>query len=211
MNRLHAVLPVLLFLALTSVQAQTPRSNGKPTEEVVIQYEKFVAKGAFLTPEGWKLACRLYAQSREFPARGEISLMSVGGSLGENWLRDNRAQVETKWTDYFGTIDATLRYHSPKRPPKSTPPTMTTFVFRLVYTNKHREIGTKGETIKEVTGPWEWKIEEPMVRWTTLNRAIEYVSLTRDKTDDAIIKKNADKTIATLKRLANTCGNASAC
>jgi len=211
MNRLHAVLPVLLFLALTTVQAQTPQSNGKPTEEVVIQYEKLVAKGAFLTPEGWKLACKLYAQSREFPARGEISLMSVGGSLGENWLKDNRAEAETKWSDYFGTIDVTLRYHSPKRPPQFVAPTMAAFVFRLVYTNKHREIGTKGETIKEVTGPWEWKIEEPMGRWTTLDRAIEYVSLMRDRTDDPTIKKNADKTIATLKRLGNACGNASAC
>jgi hypothetical protein len=50
MTRLRAVLPVLLFLALTTVQAQTPRSNGKPTAQVVIQYEKLVAKGAFLTP-----------------------------------------------------------------------------------------------------------------------------------------------------------------
>jgi hypothetical protein len=211
MNRLHVVLPVLLFTALTAVQAQTPQSNGKPTEEVVIQYEKLVAKGTFLTPEGWKSACKLYAQPREFPSRGEISLMSVGGSLGENWLKDNRAEVETKWTDYFGTIDAALRYHSPKRPPQFVSPTMTAFVFRLVYTNKHSEIGTEGETIKEVTGPWEWKIEGPMARWTTLGRAIEYVSLMRDKTDDPIIKKNADKTIAILKRLGNARGNASAC
>src|SRR4029077_3460561 len=72
-----------------------------------------------------------------------------------------------------------------------------------VYTNKHREIGTKGETVKEVTGPWEWKIEGPMVRWTTLEQAIKYVSLMRDKTDDPVIKKNAEKTIATLKRLGN--------
>jgi hypothetical protein len=211
MNRLHAVLPVLLFLALITMQAQTPQSNGKPTEEVVIQYEKLVAKGAFLTPEGWKSACKLFAQSQEFPARGEISLMSVGGSLGENWLKDNRAEVETKWTDYFGTIDATLRFHSPKRPPQFVTPTMSAFVFRLVYTNKQREIGAKGETIKEVTGPWEWKIEGPMVRWTTLEQAIKYVSLMRDKTDDPVIKKNAEKTIATLKRLGNACGDASAC
>jgi DUF1680 family protein len=89
---------------------------------------------------------------------------------------------------------------------------MPAFSLRLVYTNKHSEIGKNGETIREVTGPWEWKIEEPRIaRWSTLDRAIEYVALMRDKTDDPIIKKNADKTIATLKRLGNACGNASAC
>ena len=116
-------------------------------------------------------------------------------------------------TDYWGTIDAALRYRPPKRsPPFDVPVTMTTFVFQLVYTNKHREVGTKGETIREITGPWEWKIEQPrMARWSTLGRAIEYVTQMRDKTDDPIIKKNADKTIATLERLRNGCGNASTC
>jgi hypothetical protein len=187
MNRLHAFMP-FLFLTLTAVQAQTPQSHGKPTEQVIIQYEKLVAKGAFLRPDDWKAACKLYDQSREFSPRAEISLMSVGGSLGENWLKDNRAEVETKWTDYWGTIDAALRYRPPKRsPPFDVPVTMTTFVFQFVYTNKHREVGTKGETIREITGPWEWKIEQPrMARWATLRRAIEYVTQMRDKTDDPI-------------------------
>ena len=138
--------------------------------------------------------------------------MSVGGSLGKNWSRDNRAEVETKWTDYFGTIDATLRYHSPKRPLQFVTPTMTTFVFRLVYTNKHREIGTKGETVKEVTGPWEWKIGAPWFAGLFRTKLSNMSLLMRDKkTDDPVIKKDADKTIATLKRLGNACGNASAC
>jgi hypothetical protein len=35
--------------------------------------------------------------------------------------------------------------------------------------------------------------------------------LMRDKTGNPIIKRNADKTIATLKRMEKRCGNASAC
>jgi len=192
------------------VAAQTPQSHGKPTERVIIEYEKLVANGEFLTPEGWKMAGKLYDQSNVFPRQGEISLMSTGGSLGENWSKDNQAEVETKWTDYYGTIDSALRYRPPKQ---DFPVAMTSFTFHLVYINKHRDIGTNGETIRELTGPWEWKIEEPrMARWTTVNRAIKYVALMRDKTDDSIIKRNADRTIATLKRISrNACGNASAC
>ena len=212
MNRLHAI-TLFLFMGLTTAQAQTPQTHGKPTEDVVIRYENLVAKGAFLTPEGWKLASKLYDYSGAFPARAEIFLMSVGGSLGENWSKDNRAEVETMWTDYYGSVDSALRYRPPKRPPPfNVPVAMTAFVFRLVFTNEHKEIDANGESIREITGPWEWKIEQPRIaRWATLDRAIEYVALMRDKTDDPIIKKNANKTITILKRLGKACGTASAC
>ena len=208
--RLFRSVVTALFLGLTTVAAQTPQSHGKPTERVIIEYEKLVADGEFLTPEGWKMAGKLYDRSDVFPRRGEISLMSTGGSLAENWLKGNQAEVETAWTDYYGTIDSALRYRPPKQDVSVTIPA---YIFRLVYTNKHRDIGTNGESVRELTGPWEWKIEEPrMARWTTVNRAIEYVARMRDKTDDPIIKRNADRTIATLKRISRkACGNASAC
>jgi len=193
----------LMFLAL-SVQAQTPRSNGKPTERVVIQYEKLVAKGAFLTPGGWKKAGNLYSELGVFPRNGKISLMSTGGAVGEISMRGDKAEVETKWTDFFGTIDSALRYEAPKT---DVPVTMTVYVFRLVYTNKHRETGKNGEITREESGPWEWKIEQPQItRWATVNRAIEYVRMMRDKTGDPLIKQNANKTLAALKRLEHASG-----
>jgi DUF1680 family protein len=58
-----------------------------------------------------------------------------------------------------------------------------------------------------------WDSGQVLVRlfWTTVDRAFEYVAMTRDKTDDPVIKKNADKTIAALKRLRGDRGNACAC
>jgi hypothetical protein len=211
MNRLYMFIPALLFV-VTSATGQTIKSNGKPTENVVVQYEKLVESGAFLTSEGWCRAAKLYAESPMFPAQGEISLMGTGGAVGENWVRNGKAEVETKWTDYYGTIDSALRYRRPNRPPPfDVPVTMTGYIFSLVYTNKHREIGKNGQILREVIGPWEWKMQEPrMTRWTTVDQAIAYVALMRDKIDDPVIKKNADKTIAALKRL-RPCGNASAC
>jgi hypothetical protein len=202
------VLMTFIFLTVTLARAQTPISNGKPTEKVVIQYERLVAKGDFLTPEGWKVAGRLYEQADVFPPDGEISLMSTG-PVGEDWLRGDRADVVTKWTAFFGAIDSALRY---TRPHSDFPVAMTSYEFHLIYTNKHRLVGKNGAPIREVDGPWEWKIETPrMARWTTVDRALEYVVMMRDKTDNPVIKKNADMTIAALKKLGKSCGNASAC
>ena len=88
---------------------------------------------------------------------------------------------------------------------------MTGFEFRMIYTNKHREIASNGE-VAETIGPWQWKIEGPQQdRWTTVARAIEYVEQVKDKSDAPVLKRNADKTIAALKRLQSGCGTASAC
>jgi hypothetical protein len=134
----------VVFLSWASVTAiaQAPQSNGKATERVVVQYENIIASGALLTPEGWKKAGKLFGQSNAYPPDGEISLMSTGGSVGEMWLEGDRAEVQTKWTDYMGTIDSALRY---KPPASSADSTMTLFVFHLVYTNKHRDIGQTGK------------------------------------------------------------------
>jgi hypothetical protein len=191
-----------------AASAQAPQSHGKATELVIIQYEKLVQEGEFLTPEGWKRLSKLYAQSKPFPGDGTISLMSTGGSLGEMWVNGDHAEVDTKWTDYFGSITPSLRY----KPPTGPPGVMTGYVFHLVYTNKHTDIGADGKTIREITGPWEWKIEEPQnTRWTTVRKAIEYLTEMRDKTDDPAIQKNADKTILALKHMHIGCGTASAC
>jgi hypothetical protein len=208
MKRLHAILSVL-FLGVVSVTTQAPKSQGKPTEQLVVHFEKLVANGAFLTPRGWKMAGELFARWGPFPRDNKIALMTVGGSLGETWVKDDQAQVETKWTDDLGTIDSALRFKPPNDEIRSD---MTSFVFHLVYTNKHRDIGAKGETIREVSGPWEWKIDEPlMIRWATVDRAIEYVEQMGNKSDDPIIRTNAARTIAALKRLNPGCGRASAC
>jgi hypothetical protein len=208
MKRLHAILSVL-FLGVVSVTTQAPKSQGKPTEQLVVHFEKLVANGAFLTPRGWKMAGELFARWGPFPRDNKIALMTVGGSFGETWVKDDQAQVETKWTDDLGTIDSALRFKPPNDEIRSD---MTSFVFHLVYTNKHRDIGAKGETIREVSGPWEWNIVEPlMIRWATVDRAIEYVEQMGNKSDDPIIRTNAARTIAALKRLNPGCGRASAC
>ena len=203
------IVVVALIVAFTASSAQNPVSYGRATEHVVIEYEQLVATGAFLTSEGWKKAARLYHEAQPFSADREILLMTIGGAVGENWRKENQAEVETKWTDFLGTIDSSLRY---KPPQTDVPVSMTSFQFRLIYTNQHQEIAADGHSTRETSGSWEWKIEGPMIRCATVNRAIEYVSVMRARSQDPQIRKNADRTMAALRRLTKACrGTASAC
>lgn len=43
------------------------------------------------------------------------------------------------------------------------------------------------------------------------HRALEYVAMMREKSDNPVIKKSAEMAIAALKKLGKSCGNASAC
>lgn len=195
---------LLILLAVQADFARDPVSNGKATELVVIRYERFIASGAMLNPQGWSETAKLFDQSMTYPPNGKIILASTGGALGEMWTKDGQAEVETKWTDEFGVIDSTLRFIPPRFPHV----TMTSFQFRLTFTNKHLELGRHGETIKEVKGPWEWKMQGPLeYRWATVPRAIAYIAKKRDESDSPVVKQNAEKTIRILKRLNYGCGS----
>ena len=107
--RFHAALLVVSMAAMAAV-AQAPQSKGKPTERVVRQYEKLIADGALLTPEGWKNTSRIFACSNPYAKDEEVLLTSQAGLIGETWVRGDRAEVERKWTDFKGSIDSDLRY-----------------------------------------------------------------------------------------------------
>jgi len=208
MKLLRATMLLLLLAAIAPAQGQ--RSEAKATEQVVAQYEKLVANGALLTPDGWKAASGLFYESNAYPTKGTIELKSLASlaMIGEVWVKGDRAEVQTKWTNDFGSIDSSLRY----KPHSSSPPVvMTAFQFLMIYTNKHREIAPNG-AVAETTGPWQWKIEGPQTnRWTTVARAVEYVAQVREGSDDPVLRGNAEKTIGALRRLHVGCGTASAC
>jgi hypothetical protein len=166
--------PMLLVMSMTVIAAvaQAPQSKEKATERVVRQYEKLIADGALLTPEGWKKTSRIFGRSNPYPKDGEVLLTSQAGLIGENWVRGDRAEVERKWTDFRGSIGSDLRY-KPADPISSELPAI--YDYSLVFTNRHIDIEEGGST-REVLGTWGWKIEGPQrERWATVEKAIIYV------------------------------------
>jgi hypothetical protein len=204
----HAPAPVLIvLLGIIVAAAQAPRTQKKPTELVIRRYEKFIADGSLLTPEGWKRASKLFDTLDPYPRNGEIWVVSTGGLIGEDWVKGDRAQVETKWNDSFGTIDSSLRL----KPPVPRGSIMMGEIFSLVFVHQPPRTKGTGEAL-EAPGVGEWKIEgSHRVRTATIPVAIRYVTEMRDQSNDSNIRRNADKTIAALKRLGHGCGSASAC
>ena len=69
----------------------------------------------------------------------------------------------------------------------------------LLLSEKHWQIA-QDATVKELDGPLAWRIEDTFFEpFITLDTAIRYVTQTRDKTADPVIKKNAAKTLAILR------------
>jgi hypothetical protein len=201
---------VILFLSLSPAIAQAPKAHRappKPTELVIRRYEKLVARGAFLTPEGWKKASRLYQRPDPYPRDSEIEVISTGGLIAENWMHGDEAEVETKWDDFYGTIDSALRY----KPPPYGGRIMMGQLFAMVRTLQQGGTDERDKTTG-IIGREEWKIKGPQnVRFATIPAAIKYVEEIRDQSKDPVIRENANKTIAALKGLRQGCGSASAC
>lgn len=197
--RQSQLLMLVLFVGISPVIAQTPLLHGEATVPVIRQYLKLVASGAQLTPEGWKRTGKLFDKWSVYPQDSTIILMSTEGAVGETWETNDRAKVETKWTDYFGTIDAALRYH----PPEDPEVVMTDYIFYLTLINSSSASGQSGQT---------WKIEGPYTkRYATVRRAIAYVIRMRDKSKNSTVRANAQRTIIVLEHLTRSCGRASAC
>lgn len=55
-----------------------------------------MADGSLLSAAGWKRASAIFATSDPYPATSDIQIMSVGGSIGEDWVKGDHAQVDSR-------------------------------------------------------------------------------------------------------------------
>lgn len=197
-----------ILLAQPAVTAKQPARQLKPTELVVRRHDKLVADGALLTAEGWKQSSMLWTSSDPYPRNGEIVVEDLSGIIGEDWVRGNRAQVETKWDDLYGSIDSSLRYKSGSPSGGSI---MMARLLTLVCVESPQSVAVSAKR-SDPRCAGEWKLEGPRrSREATIPRAIKYVTEMRDKSTDPVIRGNANKTIETLKHMGRGCGTASAC
>jgi hypothetical protein len=204
---LRKLLSATVFTLLAGVTTSIAQilQYKEPTEMLVKQYERLRADGALLSPEGWERASRLFERPKPYPTDSEILLISVPGIIGRDMADGDRARVGTKWGDSCGTIDSQLRY---KPISLGEGCIMTEEIFSLVFVHNPRAMvnGVQSGDIGE------WKIEEaPQTRAADIPAAIKYVERMRDQSKDLVIRSNANKTIATLKRLTRGCGTANAC
>lgn len=204
---IRVVALIICLTALNVIAQQRPaKKPPKPTEEVVLKYQKLVTTGAFLSPEGWKRAGKLFSRSAPYPGHSEIFLIAVG-YVGEDWQRGTQAQVESKWGDNDGSIDSKLRYHPPQNHH------MTIFTYSLIYTDRHEFLDKNGATIRVENIAPGWRIKGPQkVRIATIKSVIPYLENAAAESSDPAAKANAAKTLKILRKPISGCRqSANAC
>ena len=94
-------------------------------------------------------ASKLFDQPDAYPQSGEIMVISTGGLVGEDWVKGDQAEVETKWDDYYGRIDSQLRFI-----PVPDGPVMMGNGFSLVC-----QASPSGSKLPDASCQGEWKIK----------------------------------------------------
>jgi hypothetical protein len=123
--------------------------------------------------------------------------------MGEEWNNGSRAQVNTKWNDYYGTIDSNLRFNSEF---SSALPMVE--IFTLVFIPRRSD----GNAYAASDAEGQWRIETPLkLRIADLPVAIHYLAKMRDQTTDPTLRRNAEKSINALTRHRNGCGVPNPC
>lgn len=207
-----------LFVCLPPASGQAPASPKSP-KEVLQAYRKMDAEGERLTASGWYATARFFVKPGRRPQHYVLAVIeSERVTDPDPWFKggSNRVQLGVACSE-VGQIDASGRFTTLVAPsligpsgrslglpgtPQIHGPAAIVRIYDLVLTNTRWEFGLRREGLREVKGPPEWRIVtfelEPVV---TVKAAVRYLEQLRDESSSEIIKKNADKSIAILRRL----------
>jgi hypothetical protein len=166
-------------------------------KKVIEQFCNLDSNGARLTRDGWNEAATLFLKPAPYTKNLVIEISKSFIAIGEPQIVGNYADI---WTEYtgLGQIDSKLHFSWGKQPPG---PVFTRGFYKLFFTDKHWILDGKDDELKEVAGAKEWKIRDfQPILLIRLDIAIRYVTECRDKSDNAVIKRNANKTLAILKQ-----------
>lgn len=187
---------MLLVLVPRQSLAQTATEKPtKATELVIWKYETLLMQGALLTPWGWNTASELFQRAVVYPEGGVIQVVSTSRDIGEDWVKGDRAQVESKWVELYGSVDAKLSYH----PQNSYCSALK--IYDLLALTDTRDGSQQARTAIRSAKAWEWKMAGPTERAAPIERVIFYLSQQRERTDDLTRKENATKSITSLREI----------
>jgi hypothetical protein len=194
--------------ALRSILAGTPallqRTSAPPESpsQVFQRFYKLETAGKGLTPDGWHELADFFVETPKLKWQ-KIHIVDVV-DVGEALIEGDTAEIGVR-ANSLGDLDSSLRLSgSPSCKPSPVSACYgDTGGFGYTFLLSEKPWDGTG---KESTGPLAWRIyefdpEKPEEPQITLDTAIRFVTQMRDKTNDPVVKKNADKTLATLAKL----------
>jgi hypothetical protein len=206
MNKV-VIVSIFCVLLTRSGSGQCASGPAPSPKTIVEQLWMTATQGELLTPGGWdKAAKSFFTDPKPAPGNNKMILIisNEWGLPGEE-INGDKATVYMGYED-VGQIDSALRY----TPPKSANWIKTGISYRLVLVPTFAIFyAPDGRTVveKKPTGCHAWQIQNPSgpgvqgAPWTTVNTAIRYVLEMRAKTNDQVIRRNADATIARLLKV----------
>jgi len=185
---------VLAFVAATGLAQSVTPEQASP-KEIIEDFCRIDAEGVRLTPDGWAKAAAWFARPSPPPRELQFEVFEGNVFVGDAAVKGDTAEVGVEYLE-LGQVDSALRF-------KLAMPdgaVKTRAFYRLVLAApRGRSVGGNGTG---VTGPPEWKIEgsepQPLV---TVSTALRYLTQMRGETRDPRATKNADRSIAALKRI----------
>jgi hypothetical protein len=182
---MHQAFTIRLLAAIGLLAATTAPafSQAPPDRDVFALFCKLDAQSGQLTDDGWQKIAALFVNPGK-PRRDRIIISDGGGPL-RSTPEGGKLGVGREYIR-FGQIDfPQVRFSNGELPPGA----------------KIREGGLHVIKVSGPGAPEEWRIEGPVpLPVVTVNAAIRYVIEIRTNTKDAVIKKNADRTLAALRR-----------
>lgn len=176
MSRFLLLLPSLsLALLQTSAQPRSPKS-------VIKEFWGMELGGERLTPDGWNRAAVFFLHPAPRSANEPILVVSTGNRFDQVDKDSTHAEVYVGCSE-LGRLSPDLRFT-----PSPGGPALIEIVckYNLALTAR----------------PPQWKIvNDPPGLRISVDTAIRFVTDRRNKSSDPNIKKNADTTLATLRKL----------
>jgi hypothetical protein len=158
-------------------------------EDIVMRFCQLDAQGEQLTPNGWHKMETLFA-TPVVPRPDKIMVIK-DFVVSHGFPEKDKVGFVVDYTP-VGSIDLSEGIFSP------LPPTLQVRVDLFVNQVRPESRGTSGQAAEHA----EWRIQgpppEPHLR---VHATIQYLSRERANAKDAHFRKNADQTLATLKRL----------
>jgi len=192
------LLAAAIHLAVIAGFAQSSSPQDNLPKNVVEQFCKIDAAGERLTPAGWHRADAFFVRPGPPAEDATVSIMEGDFFVGTPQVNGDTATVGVEYLE-LGHLDSSMRFvwaTSPYSPIK-----IRAF-YTVVLTDRHWELGSDASGPREVKGPVAWRIRDfQSESVVTVDTAIRYVTETRDKSTDPDLKRNADATIAVLKKL----------
>jgi hypothetical protein len=178
---------IALLAAITRGQVQTDLA--KSASETLTRFCTMDAAGNGLSAHGWKQLGEMFNRpSASRPTHAIIS--SRGFNVSNARIEGDKAHFYVEYLE-VAQIDDLAHFETLPGPHH------TRVLYTLILTTEKNNAA-----LKEGEGRLEWKIDghqiEPRI---TVETAKRYVTELRDTTKDPVVKKNADRTLASLVKL----------